>query len=612
MLTLRPHQEKGANTIVKYQNMSTKGNFLSIAACVSSGKTLLAMEGMSRGIEKAIELNAKTFQVFVCPRLNLCNQQAKEIYDHMKSKNLPVAVLLYNSGEGKLGSNYKEISVLEPSSRHCEKSEELFKGSNHIIIVACDASIWNKRKENGDFIPNENIFKSILKNNEVFGRKNLAIIYDEAHNYESHFKTIREISEFFNVSVLMSGTPGEKQREIHNNSNDSISYSIRSAILDNIICKPTLNLITDYDGQDESYFESAVRSILTLENTLHKKPFNPRILVCGSSIDAIHCIYTKFSNCNIIKYHSDKKCDSDNIPITIKSVLINGTTGKKEGKSDDEIFNILESLDTKNYFNNDLPIIAFQVDKISEGINIRSFNSVLITSQSDTKEMQQIGRILRDWTIDGKSKKDYDATNIYATCKNKEDIRDLILNLEEYDLTDDVFKWGKMISASNGSTSPKDGIPVLNTWKSIEENLDIEEILKMCDSTYNRSITNRLDQLFLGLSEDEKNIVIKELKALKKSKSGNGSSQSKPSKLKSNSKSNNGKNGEFSKKEDTASTFVSYIRYLYKEIRSALSKDLDRQLWFTNEDGKDLVLNDIGISKANIVKKFISALKWHF
>lgn len=78
MVTLRPHQKEGAQYISKYGVGSSKGNFVSVACCVSSGKTLLAIAGLAENIKN----NPKTCQVFICPRLNLCKQQAEDIYDY--------------------------------------------------------------------------------------------------------------------------------------------------------------------------------------------------------------------------------------------------------------------------------------------------------------------------------------------------------------------------------------------------------------------------------------------------------------------------------------------------------------------------------------------------
>lgn len=134
----------------------------------------------------------------------------------MEENGLNCAVVLYNSA--KYDGN-KNISVC--SDRKVTNTE-FFTNCDHVIIVACNEPIWGG-KDTKCFI-RKNTFESILKNNEKYGRKNAAIIYDEAHNYESKFDTIKELSDYFNVSVLMSGTPGKEQRNIHKAS-DHVDYS---------------------------------------------------------------------------------------------------------------------------------------------------------------------------------------------------------------------------------------------------------------------------------------------------------------------------------------------------------------------------------------------------
>ena len=360
MITLRPHQKEGAQYISKYGIGSSKGNFVSVACCVSSGKTLLAIAGLAENIKN----NPKTCQVFICPRLNLCKQQAEDIYDYLKENSLNCAVVLYNSAKY---DGDKNISVC--SDRKVTNTE-FFTNCDHVIIVACNESIWGGK--DAECFIRKNTFESILKNNEKYNRKNAAIIYDEAHNYESKFDTIKELSGYFNVSVLMSGTPGKEQRNIHKTS-DHVDYSIRSAILENIICKPTLNVINGYDS--DTYLMSAVNSILFNEKPLHKDPFKTRLLVCAKSIDSIRSVADKLTNCHVITLHSNKEGqDDDNNVFTIVPT-IDGVE-----KSAEETMKIIEALDkNQNYFNDDLPIVVFQVDMISEGINIKSLNSVLIT-----------------------------------------------------------------------------------------------------------------------------------------------------------------------------------------------------------------------------------------
>jgi len=483
-MTLRPHQIKGSNIIVDFAKNKTFGNYFSVACCVSSGKTLLAIDGMLN----AIQFSSKTFQVFVCPRLKLCKQQAEEIINEVSKRKIPgTQVLLYNS------DTTTDLEVI--SDRKVIADEEFFTGASHIIVVACDESLWGGGL---DSIFRQAKFKNILKNNISYGRENLTIVYDEAHNYQSKKDVIDDFKNYFYTTVLMSGTPAEYQRDIHKNW-PSVSYSIKDALNDNIICKPTLNVIRGY-GDDDSYLLSAVESALVNEN--HTAPFSTRLLVCARGINPIHSVCDNLKNCHVIVLHSDKTVDDENV---IKSL-----TSKIDGveKNVNETMDVIESLDTgNNYFNDTLPIVVFQVDMISEGINIKSFNSVLITSYSEIKQMQQIGRILREWKIAGKSKKTDDNVNIYATCENDDDLADLLINLEQHELTHDVFKWGKLTDVYNGSAPDADGIARFSKWQQIQEVLDIEKIYSMRNQIHNNRINNRLSTIVSKLPPNIFNVL---------------------------------------------------------------------------------------------------------
>lgn len=594
MNTLRPHQKAGKEYISEYGSGSSTGNFVSVACCVSSGKTLLAMAGLAENIKN----NPKTCQVFICPRLNLCKQQAEEIHDYLKENNIICAVVLYNSA--KYDGN-KNIGVC--SDRKVTDTE-FFMNCDHVIIVACNESIWGGK--DAEFFIRKNTFENILKNNEKYNRKNAAIIYDEAHNYESKFDTIKELSNYFNVSVLMSGTPGKEQRDLHKIS-AHVDYSIRSAILENIICKPTLNVINGYDT--DTYLMSAVNSILLNEKPLHKSPFKTRLLVCARSIDSINSVSSKLKNCHVITLHSNKEGQDDDNNIYTIVPTIDGVE-----KSAEETMKIIEELDKNpDYFNDDLPIVVFQVDMISEGINIKSFNSVLITSYSEIKQMQQIGRVLRDTEFNGHHKKAEDEVNIYAAVENKEDLAQLLINLEEYDLTSDVFKWGKITNANNGS-SPEtdDNSAVITEWHQINEVLDIEEIMKLTDKIANGKINSKLSSL--KISSEKYSKLYEELcRAMKKKVLTKASKSSfKKTKLDSELATAQNKNTslEDDKKVKEQINFAALLRSLYHNILRITEDQDNRRLWQNGKrNGLYKILN---FNDLDLIDTFVKEIGWRF
>lgn len=220
---LRPWQVFAKNKINEIVEQEAHA-LIAVNACVGSGKTTVAMQAMVDFIKKN-ELN-ETIQVFVCPRLALCEQQAKEIVKYFTDAEVTsFKVICYNC-EG-------------------EKPKDFTDHSQHIVLVACDKSIWD------DKFP---AFKRLLEN-----RKCGVIAYDEAHNYSAHCSQMFHYTEdnsipytaddglatYFETNLFMSGTPNEYQIKLAKD-NHSIELSIKDAISVTprpYICKPTLNLV---------------------------------------------------------------------------------------------------------------------------------------------------------------------------------------------------------------------------------------------------------------------------------------------------------------------------------------------------------------------------------
>ena len=86
--------------------------------------------------------------------------------------------------------------------------------------------------------------------------------------------------------------------------------------------------------------------------------------------------------------------------------------------------------------------IVTQVEMISEGINVNSFDSPLISSHSDVKITQQIGRSLR--FAKGKNH-----ASIYCVAENQTDVANLVSELVDQGLDlEEVLKKMKMIDIS--------------------------------------------------------------------------------------------------------------------------------------------------------------------
>lgn len=330
--------------------------------------------------------------------------------------------------------------------------------------------------------------------------------------------TPKSLQDFFKVMVFASGTPAAYQRAIgHEFSENVCPCSPKTAIENEWIKKPTLNLVS---GHFNTQFPQIVLSVLHREIELCKdEVFKPTILVNFPGIDDI----AQFVDIpeiksqigvifHLITIHSIKSHNNQNGYSEINCLIDN-----KKIKSS-EAYNIIEQID-KEYFKDSLPIIVCQVDMIGEGINVKSFNSVITTSNSDKKVMQQVGRGMRNYFKDGKDKVHNGHCNLYMVYDNHDQVAQLINNLAEYELTEDCFDWGRKQDVRTGSTTIFEdaGHPdELNTqdWEKIdiEHDLEILAVLTNWDKKRLKKMTKNEIAYWLKFEDSELDKLVKKLK----------------------------------------------------------------------------------------------------
>lgn len=572
---LRPWQVSARYKINKIAKQEIH-SLIAVNACVGSGKTTVAMQAMVDFIKRN-ELN-ETIQVFVCPRLALCEQQAKEIEKYFKDAEVTsFKVICYNC-EG-------------------EKPKEFTDHNQHIVLVACDKSIWD------DKLP---AFKRLLENRECG-----VIAYDEAHNYSAHCSQMFHYTEdkslpytaddglaaYFDTSLFMSGTPNEYQIKLAKD-NHSIDLSIKDAISvvpRPYICKPTLNLV---HSKDEVFDVRLIRdAIIAIKN--HEKEFykdneymQPRILVCADGIDTIQNIKNELGDdCHVILLHSVKETNIDNGREFFEPEI----NGDKKSKA--EVMEMLDAIDSGSEKASELlsdkkPIIVLQVDMISEGVNIKSFNSVFITSHSETKQMQQIGRVLRHFEVKDENgnilfdKYQTGLANIYCPISNDSEIGELLFNLERAGLSEGCFEWGKIVNVTHSSANSEssDNPAKPETWKSIDSEFNIDELYKMGDSVWNAKVLSNV--LNLNLSDELKSKLVDLAKALT---TGNLSKDKREKveakkKIKESTKDKSEVESKSEKKEEKDITsYRTALRSLYKKLLLNGITETLKPLYFNNE-----------------------------
>lgn len=569
---LRPWQVFAKNKINEIAEQEAHA-LIAVNACVGSGKTTVAMQAMVDFIKKN-DLD-ETIQVFVCPRLALCKQQAEEIEKYFTDAEVTsFKVICYNC-EG-------------------EKPKDFTDHSQHIVLVACDKSIWD------DKLP---AFKRLLEN-----RKCGVIAYDEAHNYSAHCSQMFHYTEddsipytaddglatYFETNLFMSGTPNDYQIKLAKD-NHSIDLSIKDAlsVVPPYICKPTLNLV---HSKDEVFDVRLIRdAIIAIKN--HEKEFykdneymQPRILVCADGIDTIQNIKNELGDdCHVILLHSVKETNINNEVETFEPEI----NGVKKNKT--EVMEMLDAIDSDSEKASELlsdkkPIIVLQVDMISEGVNIKSFNSVFITSHTQTKQMQQIGRVLRHFEVKDENgnilfdKNTSGLANIYCPISNEAEIGELLYNLEQAGLSEGCFEWGKIVNVTHSSANSEssDNPAKPETWRSIDREFNIDELYRMGDSVWNGRVLKNV--LNLEISDEIKEKLIKLSKALTsgkldelKKKKSTTKNTSKVSKEKESS------NKKEKEKEVDINNFRSALRSLYKKLLIDGITETSKPLYFKNE-----------------------------
>lgn len=141
----------------------------------------------------------------------------------------------------------------------------------------------------------------------------------------------------------------------------------------------------------------------------------PRMMVCCKSITEVWELVNNPTFLkglgefwNVVTIHSER---GEMTP------MVNG-----ERVTAEEAMAVVKSLDSggssrllKEYgINTDVITVVFQVDMISEGINVKSFNSVIVTTSNHRRAMQQFGRVFRNFDVEGYSKRKNGHASVYV------------------------------------------------------------------------------------------------------------------------------------------------------------------------------------------------------
>lgn len=474
-IELHEWQKDGFENVLTRCNRSDEHNAIPVNACVGSGKTFFAFLAIADYIDH--HRNEKTIQVFATPRIKLCQQQNNEFIDNI-SKCGPYNYQKFTEFPGN--TDYQIIPV-DCTHREWNRHND-YLDVQHVVFMICDESLWGENKN----APRKrwNTWMRRFKAWTDAGYKFGNIIFDEAHNFKTddkvekmfgttlfkkHMKLDYENSEcllkYFHNVILLSGTPAAYQKDITSAFPKNVcECPLNVAIKKGWVEYPILNLVSI---EVSNLFSTGIIKVLEHEVNVVKPVNDVRLLVNFGSIPEID----EFENDPYIKDHMGKDfhfitihsdVDFKNNDLTSRKCksMVNGVPYDSS-----DVYDLLEGMDSgftdnekmQSVLNSILdgkPIMVGQVAMIGEGINIKSFNSVITKSNSDTTAMQQIGRVLRKYKK-GNNEKHH--PNVYCVFDNVFSLTKLLGNLMyEHSLTADCFDWGKRIDITGNGYSTED------------------------------------------------------------------------------------------------------------------------------------------------------------
>lgn len=491
-------------------NSSSEHQVIPVNASVGSGKTTLAAWSIAEFIKE--HESSKTIQVFITPRIKLCKQQCDGIAQNILDLGYPYRF-------AKFGDEKDPLNEFKIYRVDCENTDwdrgNTWIDAKHAIFIICDASLWGTCEHDKEKRWNAWVKRFRTWSEEGFELGN--VIFDEAHNFKNDDKldkifgthnfnaaitlgqsTSNNLMKFFKNVMLLSGTPAAFQKELSSHPQfrkNVCKCSVKTAIENKYVCMPRLNLVNVELLSADRIYSNAVIAVIKHEEENIKPANGTRLLVNFESIDEIKAFYedpyiqasigNKF---HFISIHSPKPFkEFDTLSDTDYKNLVSKVDG--EDSTSSEVYDLLESLDSGKAIDGKIqtqekldkildgkPIVVAQVAMIGEGINIKSFSSVITKSNCHTTVMQQIGRVLRKF--DGKVD-----PNVYCVFDNMDNLRKLFTDLLiEEDLTSDCFNWGDKVDLRGGSSNASnedDGNAVKANsprWLPIDENFNAEII----------------------------------------------------------------------------------------------------------------------------------------
>lgn len=395
--------------------------FVNLIAGVGAGKTDVAAYAIYDFIRK--HPGETTVSLFVAPRINLCRQQLDAIRKYASF------MLEENTDVDPKRLKCWEINSKSPQRRDIEALLNIEDGY-HYVFVICAPSYFSPKK----YLP---YWGTLFDHWTERGIRMGVRVYDEAHNYKTKSDLIVGRAWYFCTDLLMSGTPAPYQLEME--AEYDAQCSVKKAMERGWTVQPKLYFVK---GNWNQSFRSIILDMVQRELQLSmSEGVAPRMMVSCKKISQIEDILDMkvFKEgagevFNVISIHSEKP---DQKP------RVNGVEVSSRGA-----LQAIQALDSNNAaalakygIDPKLMTIVLQVDMISEGINVKSFNSVIVTTSVIRKAMQQFGRVFRNYDIDGFSKRKNGHASVYVVQESSQDFMKFFEELKDnYGVDFDCFQ----------------------------------------------------------------------------------------------------------------------------------------------------------------------------
>ena len=581
-------------------NTGNEHNLWFANCCTGSGKSNVGFESVIQNILFNETRHKKSINVFVAPTIMLSNQIRRECEEYVQ-KFYPALTKKIDFIVRNCESEDSKIDISKP----------VYWANNskvrHVVFAYCADSFFGN-----DTIGNryDAIYSGLKKT--IANNKNIVcgtIVFDEAHNYKSKWSEItgyaatsstniiptpeevNKLPELFSDVLCMTGTPCLYQcwmsQDERWKKDYVVSVNYAMAIKHGWIVRPDVYVINVCDIKNQ--LEDAAIAAMAHERRINSSGIKgvsnatTHMLVNAPDINTANNVGKNLWNyydgeVGVSILHSAKTVKDTgrgkNTTFDLTAEIDGVKMGSKEAKE------AIMKIDTTDAGKER---IVTQVEMISEGINVNSFDAPLISSHSDVKITQQIGRSLR--FAKGKNH-----ASIYCVAENQEDVATLVSELVDQGLDlEEVLKKMKMIDIS-GKGKDEDPEAVADYEKSAWRGYTKVEIKNLMNAVNGATVEARIKN-YVKNNAPALDLIYKLISAIKVASPSSSKNAKGSGKGTGKGSSKGGAGAKAEKGEKKESSALGKKNAILRRIEDRITKVADwRDLYIPNM-GMDKVIN---------------------